>query len=255
MRFSWSLLKLYEQCPFKAKLIRIDKVERERAYQKRFITGTTGHQFFCMWFRRGFDEKTKPEQAAWIFDKEDRKKGIPWESHEERSRARNRVVREAGRLIEAVRLNRIDKIDTLDIEKRLSAKRPFGNHSIAGIADMVGQNNSWLLEMKMSDDPRWADSDQLIFYGLLLGKLSGKYPARLSFFLPLKEIGSQVSDIKFSEGDFIRMYNRVENLVIKWGQGAFPTSVRRETCRWCEVQTYCKNGEMTLTNSPMLPGI
>jgi hypothetical protein len=50
----------------------------------------------------------------------------------------------------------------------------------------------------MSEDPKWADPDQLMFYDLLLASIQRRYPIKLSFFLPLiPDIKAQMIEINF----------------------------------------------------------
>ncbi len=239
MRVSYSLLRLYERCPAAAKLIRVDKVRPEKDSKKRFITGSAGHRFLQRWHSRGFDYKTKAFEAGMIVDSIAAQEGIEWRSQGERNAFKWRAVKEASLLMKAVRHHDLDKIAGLQLEKRLFAQLPGGNHSIAGVADMVISDGAWVLEMKMSSDVRWADPDQLVFYGLIFKMAGAQVPKRLSFFLPLQEGAKSVRDIDFSAGHFSRMHDRINNVIIRWTENHFPGCGNRHTCLNCEVQFNC----------------
>ena len=118
----------------------------------------------------------------------------------------------------------------------------FDKHVIKGLLDAIVDGGAWLLETKMSDDRKWIDPDQLIFYGLLLAMARELPPTRLSFFLPVMErVEDRLLDVNFSEADFVKMNNRVQRFVTRWTAGEFPAIGKGETCRWCEVKQYCKS--------------
>ncbi len=249
MRLSWSLLRLYERCPYAAKLMRIDKVRPDKDSQKRFITGTAGHRFLQRWHRRGFDHKTKPWEAGVIVDGVAAQEGIEWNSQSERSRFKWRSIKEASLLMKAVRHHGLDELTGLELERRLPAPLPGGSHSIAGVADMVVGDGLWFLEMKMSSDPRWTDPDQLVFYGLLFQLAEGRVPERLSFFLPVNRGDRQVVDVAVTQESFDAMQSRVRNVIIRWTQGDFQASGNAEVCSACEARRYCRSGVRTMTGT------
>ena len=74
-------------------------------------------------------------------------------------------------LIEAVRHHGIDKINDFQIEACLMKSLPDGKNSVAGIIDVIANNGSWIIEIKMTDNLKWEDPDQLICYGLLLASI------------------------------------------------------------------------------------
>jgi hypothetical protein len=231
----------YETCPYQQKLIRIDKLGPERPDERRFIRGTTGHKFLEVWARRSFDDRMAPELARDILDDLVVKKHIVWFNASDKEKMRKRVVAEAAMLMEAVRYHGLDRLKDLQLESWLSAPL-FGDHVIRGLVDVVVAGGAWLLETKMSDDQKWIDPDQLIFYGLLLGMAREQRPTRLSFFLPVMErVEDRLSDVNFSEADFVKMNNRVQCFVTSWTAGEFPAIGEGETCRWCEVKQYCRS--------------
>lgn len=220
--------------------MRIDKVGPKRIDERRFITGTVGHKFFEIWAKRGFDNGISSEAAGRIFDGLIRRKFIKWHDESDCGQIRERVIKEASMLIEAVRYHGIDKINDLQVEKLFSKPLPFNQHSVAGKLDIVAKSGAWLLEMKMSDNPKWQDPDQLIFYGLLIGSIKRRYPTRLTFFLPvMPKVEDRLLDIEFSNNDFLKMYTRINDVILKWGKGIFPATGNQETCRYCDVRNYC----------------
>ena len=243
MQVSSSFMRGYEACPYQQKLIRIDKLGPEKPDERRFIRGTTGHKFFDLWAKRSFDGNMTPEMAADILDDLVSKKKIIWFNARDKARMRKRVVTEAAMLMEAVRYHGIDGLKNLQVESWLSASL-FGEHVIKGLLDALIDGGAWLLETKMSDDQKWIDPDQLVFYGFLLGLAKKRYPSRLSFFLPVMErVEDRLLDIDFSEDDFRAINNRVQNFIRKWTTGEFPATGEGETCKWCEVKSHCIGGE------------
>lgn len=239
MHVSWSFMRAYEACPYQQKLIRIDKLGPEKSDERRFIRGTTGHKVFETWAESSFDDDMKPEVAANIFDTLVAQKHIVWLKPYDKEKMKKRVITEAAMLMEAVRYHGIDRLKDLRVESLLSASL-FGEHVIKGLLDVVIDGGSWLLETKMSDNQKWIDPDQLVFYGLLLMMAKNRYPSRLSFFLPVMgRVEERLLDIDFSQGDFGRINNRIQNFVNKWTAGEFPATGGGETCRWCEVKAYC----------------
>ena len=111
MIISWSFLRSFEKCPFQQKLIRIDKVRPKIVDECRFIAGAVGHRFFEIWAKRGFDNEMKPEAAGRIFDRLVHRKFIKWHDESDCGRTRERVIKEASLLIEAVRHHGIDKLN------------------------------------------------------------------------------------------------------------------------------------------------
>ena len=233
-------MRAYEACPYQQKLIRIDKVGPEKPDERRFIRGTTGHKFLEVWARRSFDDRMAPELARDILDDLVVKKHIVWFNASDKEKMRKRVVAEAAMLMEAVRYHGLDRLKDLQLESWLSAPL-FGDHVIRGLVDVVVAGGAWLLETKMSDDPKWIVPDQLLFYGFLLGMAKKRYPSRLSFFLPVMErVEDRLLDVDFSEADFGKMNNRVQDFVAKWSASEFPATGEKETCRYCEVKAHCK---------------
>jgi hypothetical protein len=168
------------------------------------------------------------------------KKHVVWFNKYDYAKLRTRVVGEASMLMEAVQWHGIDRLRNLQVEGWFSAALPFGDHVIRGLIDVVAEDGMWIIETKMSNDAKWIDPDQLIFYGLLLGMARERYPARMSFFLPVMDkIQDRLLSIEFSPGDFTRMLERIEEFVMKWTKGDFPAKGRGETCRWCEVKAHC----------------
>jgi len=111
----------------------------------------------------------------------------------------------------------------IQVEKLFSKSLPGNKHSVAGKVDIVASSGAWLLEMKISADPKWCDPDQLFFYGLLIGAIQRRYPTRLTFFLPvMPKIEDRLLDIKFSKNDFMDMYDRIQNIIEIWNKGDFP---------------------------------
>jgi hypothetical protein len=157
MIISYSFLRAFEKCPFQQKLIRKDKVRPKRMDERRFIKGTVGHRFFEIWAKSGFNNEMKPEAAARIFDGLIRRKYIKWHNESDCDRTRERVIKEASLLIEAVRHHGIDKINDLQIEAYLMKTLPDGQNLIGGILDLIANNGSWIIEIKMSADLKWAD--------------------------------------------------------------------------------------------------
>jgi hypothetical protein len=241
-------MRAYEACPYQQKLVRIDKLGPEKPDERRFIRGTTGHKFFELWAKRSFGDTMKPEMAANILDDLAAKKRIVWFNASDKEKMRKRVVAEAAMLMEAVKYHGLDSLKNLQMESWLSASL-FGEHVIKGLLDALIDGGAWLLETKMSDDQKWIDPDQLVFYGFLLGLAKKRYPSRLSFFLPVMErVEDRLLDIEFSEKDFVRINYRVRDLVTKWTAAEFPATGKGETCRYCEVKSYCsrRKGNGTL---------
>jgi hypothetical protein len=143
-------------------------------------------------------------------------------------------------LIEAVRRHGIDKIRDAQIECFLLKSLPDGQNSIGGIIDLIANNGSWIMELKMSADLKWADPGQLIYYGLMIGAIQRKYPRRLSFFLPLMpDITNQLTEIEFTEHDFFIMCDRIKNLISMWNKQNFPPTNVSEACHYCDVKEHC----------------
>lgn len=67
-------------------------------------------------------------------------------------------------MIEAVRHHEIDKVSDAQIECFLLKPLPDGQNFIGGVVDLIGNNGSWIIELKMSADKRWADPDQLKYH-------------------------------------------------------------------------------------------
>jgi hypothetical protein len=239
MIISYSFLKAFEQCPFQQKLIRLDKVIPKIINERRFIAGSVGHRFFEVWAKRGFDDGITPKTVERILFIMSKRKYVVWRNKSDYQRVKERVVKEADMIIETVCHHSINKLDNLQVEKFLS-KPLRDNHSIAGKIDIVAKSGAWLLEMKMSAEAKWRDPDQLIFYGLLIGAIHRRYPERLSFFLPvMPRIKDRLLDIEFSKDDFIDIYRRIQDVVLKWDSGQFPATGEKQTCRYCGVRNYC----------------
>jgi hypothetical protein len=240
MVISWSFLRAFEKCPFQQKLIRIDKVRPKRIDERRFITGAVGHKFFELWARRGFDNELNPKTAGRIFDRLIRRKFIKWRDATDCSRVRKRVINEASLLIEAVHQHGIDKINDAQIESFLLKPLPDGQNYVGGIIDFIANNGSRIIELKMSADPIWADPDQLIFYGLLLATIQRRYPSRLTLLLPIMQnVEDRLVDIAVSNYDYLKMYTRLNDVILKWGEGIFPSARNPKTCCYCSVRNYC----------------
>ncbi|HCW07620.1 MAG TPA: hypothetical protein DGG95_09690 [Cytophagales bacterium] len=255
MQVSWSFMRAYEACPYQQKLIRIDKLGPEKPDERRFIRGTAGHKVFEIWAKSSFGDGMKPEMAAKIFDTLVAQKHIGWLNPSDKEKMRNRVIAEAAMLMEAVRYHGIDRLKNLQVESWLSASL-LGEHVIKGLLDVVIDGGTWLLETKMSDNQKWIDPDQLVFYGLLLTLAKNRYPSRLSFFLPvMRRVEERLLDIDFSQDDFGRINNRIQNFVDKWTAGEFPATGEGETCRWCEVKNYCIKRKPSHKNRFIFPTI
>jgi hypothetical protein len=240
VNISWSFLRAYEKCPLQQKLIRIDGLGPEKVDERRFIRGTTGHKFFEIWARRGFDDKITPDEAANILDDLVAKKHIVWFSGADYDKLKKMVVNEALMLMEAAHWHGIDRLNNFTVEKWVSKSLPFGNHMIRGLIDMVAGGGKWILETKMSTNAKWIDPDQLVFYGLLLGMAGRRYPTRLSFFLPvMNKVQDRLRDVEFSNNDFSKMYERVKDFIKRWTSGEFPATGDKDTCWWCEVKAHC----------------
>jgi hypothetical protein len=240
MVISWSFLRAFGKCPFQQKLIRIDKVRPKRIDERRFITGAVGHKFFEIWAKRGFDNETNPAAAGRIFDGLIHRKFIKWHDASDCGKVRERVIKEASLLIEAVRRHGIDKIRDAQIECFLLKPLPDGQNFIGGIIDLIANNGSWIIELKMSADLKWADPDQLIFYGLLLASIQRRYPSRLALFLPLMpNVKDRLFDINFSNNKFFDMYRRIQDTISKWETSQFTATGDQGTCRYCTVRIYC----------------
>jgi hypothetical protein len=242
-------MRAFESCPYQQKLIRIDKLGPEKVDERRFIRGTTGHKFFELWAKRGFDS-INPEMAGNILDDLVAKKHIVWFNASDHEKLRTRVVDEASMIIEAVRYHKLDTINHLEVEQWLSASLPLGDHVIRGLVDMVAGGGKWILETKMSTDAKWIDRDQLVFYGLLLGMARKRYPTRLTFFLPLmNNVQDRLRDMEFSRTDFSRIYDRVKDFIRRWTSGEFPATGDKETCRFCDFEMYCSSWKTVFIGS------
>jgi len=240
MVISWSFLKAFEQCPYQQKLIRMDKVIPKKMDERRFIPGAVGHRFFEVWAKRGFDDGITPKTVERILYIMTNRKNIMWGDKSVYEKVKKRVINEASMIIEAVQHHGIDKLENIHVEKFFSKPLPCNQHSVAGKVDMVANNGTWLLEMKMSAEAKWQDSDQLIFYSLLLGSIQRRYPERLTFFLPvMKNIEDRLLNIEFAKDDFIDMYRRIQDIILKWDAGQFPATGDKETCQYCSVRNYC----------------
>ena len=92
----------------------------------------------------------------------------------------------------------------------------------------------------MAADPKWHDPGQLIFYGLLIGAIQRRYPTRLSFFLPVTpNMEDRLLDIEFSKNDFLNMYRRIQDVILKWNKRDFDVAYDLETCQYCPVKNHC----------------
>lgn len=241
MRFSWSLMRAYEQCPLQQKLIRIDKLGPEKVDERRFIRGSTGHKFLELWAKKGFCNKMIPEEAGKIFKGLASKKHIVWLGEKEKEELAAKVIIDASMIMEAVRFHKLNLVNDLEVEKWVSKPIMSGGHVLAGLMDLVAEGGAWAIETKMSNDPKWSDPGQLIFYGLLLRIARRRYPKRLSFFLPLrKTIENRLMDIEFFEEDFSRMHARIMSFINNWESGIFPPKGEKEVCAHCEVKLFCK---------------
>ena len=227
---SWSFLKAFEKCPLQQKLIRIDKVVPKKIDERRFIAGSVGHRFFEVWAKRGFDDEITPKTVERILYIMSKRKYIVWRNKSDYERVKAKVIQEADMIIEAVHHHGIDKLN-IQVERLFSTPLPCKQHSVAGKMDIVVNHGAWVLEMKMSADLKWADPDQLIFYGLLIGAIKRRYPARLAFFLPvIPNFEDRLLDIEFSKNDFLNMYERIQGLIEAWNKGDFPEASNLETC-------------------------
>ena len=239
---SWSFLRAFEKCPYQQKLIRIDKVEPKKVDERRFIAGSVGHRFFEVWAKRGFDNGITPKTVERILYIMSKRKYIVWRDKSDYEKVKEKVINEADMIIETVHQHGIDKVDNLQVEKLFSKPLPSNKHSLAGKVDIVANKGAWLLEMKMSADLKWADPDQLIFYGLLIGAIKRRYPKRLTFFLPIMpNVEDRLLDIKFSKNDFLALYKRIQNLIETWNKGDFPEANNLEACKYCTVKKHCKD--------------
>jgi len=249
MLISWSFLRAFEKCPYQQKLIRIDKVRPKKIDERRFITGSVGHKFFEIWAKRGFDNEMNPAAAGQIFDGLIRRKYIKWRDESDCGRVRERVIKEASLLIEAVRQHGIDKISDSQIECFLLKALPDGRNFVGGIVDLITNNGSWIIELKMSADTKWADADQLIFYGLLLASIQRRYPTKLSFFLPIMpDIKDQLTEIEFTKHNFFNLYDRIKHLISMWDEREFPAIADLNTCHFCDVKEYCPSSPSHVKN-------
>lgn len=243
MVISWSSLRAFEKCPFQQKLIIIDKVVQKKIDERRFITGTVGHRFFEIWAKRGFDNGFDSTAAGLMLDEVIRGKYIKWHDDSDYSRVKERVIKEASKLIEAVRYHKIDRIKNFQTEVYLKKDSPDGQNSISGIIDFISNNGSWIIELKMSADPRWADPGQLIFYGLLHALIQRRYPTKLSFFLPLMhKRKDQLFDINIDRDKCLEINDRIQNVIDLSDSGFYPATGDLETCKYCTVKFYCKDG-------------
>ena len=171
MVISWSFLRAFEKCPLQQKLIRVDKVVPKKIDERRFIAGAVGHRFFEVWAERSFDDQITPKTVERILYIMSKRKYIVWRGKSDYERIKKKVIKEASMIVEAVHHHNIDKLDNLLVEKLFSKPLSCNQHSVSGKVDIVANNGSWLLEMKMSAEAKWQDPDQLIFYGLLIGAI------------------------------------------------------------------------------------
>ncbi|MDH4266971.1 MAG: PD-(D/E)XK nuclease family protein, partial [Deltaproteobacteria bacterium] len=131
-------------------------------------------------------------------------------------------------------------IDDLEPEKWVSKRILSGNHELAGLIDMVAGRGAWLIEAKFSNDSKWSDPGQLIFYGLISKMATGEFPERLSFFLPfMVDVNRRLIDIKFAQNEFEKMNERILNFIDHWKRGIFLPSGKKEICHFCEVKRFC----------------
>jgi hypothetical protein len=140
MVISWSFLRAFEKCPFQQKLIRIDKVRPKKIDERRFIVGTVGHKFFQIWAKRGFDNNMNLEAEGRILDELIRRKNIRWHNESDCGETRERVIKDASLLIEAVRHNGIDKMNDVQTECFLLKRLLDGQNFIGGIIDLIANN-------------------------------------------------------------------------------------------------------------------
>ena len=242
MILSWSLLRAFEQCPYQQKLIRIDKVGPKKVDERRFKAGSVGHKFFEMWAKRGFNDRFDSTASGQILDDVIRGKYIKWHDDLDYSRVRKRVIKEASLLIEAARYHGIDKIHNFQTEVYLKKDLPDGQNSISGIIDLIANGGSWIIELKMSADIKWADPDQLIFYRALLSSIPQSDPIRLSFFLPfMHKREDQLFDINFEKNKSLELFGRIQNVINLCNSGFYPATGDKETCKYCTVRLYCNN--------------
>ena len=240
MVISWSFLRAFEKCPLQQKLIRIDQVVPKKIDERRFIAGSVGHRFFEVWAKRGFDDGITPKTVERILYVMSKRKYIVWRDKSDYGKVKERVIKEASMIVEAVHYHNIDKLNNLQVEKLFFKSLPGNEHSVAGKVDIVANSGAWLLEMKMSANLKWADPDQLFFYGLLLGAIKRRYPERLSFFLPvMPNVQERLLDIEFSKNDFLAMYERIQNIIETWNKGNFHVADDLETCKYCTVKNHC----------------
>ncbi len=170
-----------------------------------------------------------------------KRKYVVWRNKSDYEKVKERVINEASMIIEAVQHHGIDKLENIHVEKFFSKPLPCNQHSVAGKVDMVANNGTWLLEMKMSANPKWRDHDQLFFYGLLLGAIQRRYPRRLSFFLPvMPSVEDRLLDIEFSKDDFIALYKRIQDLIEAWNKRNFHVTDDFEACKYCTVKNHCR---------------
>jgi len=244
MIVSWSLLKSFERCALQQKLIRIDKIIPKKIDERRFIPGTVGHRFFEIWASRGFDDGITPKTVERILYIMTNRKNIIWDDKSVYEKVKARVIKEADMIIETVHYHGIDKLNNLQVEKLFSKSLPNNEHSVAGKLDILANSGSWLLEMKMSADPKWRDHDQLFFYGLLIGAIQRRYPERLTFFLPvMPNVEDRLLDINFSTNDFLALYDRIQNLIDTWNKDDFLPASDPKACHFCGVKGYCHSSQ------------
>ena len=240
MMISWSFLRSFERCALQQKLIRKDKVVPKKIDERRFIPGAVGHRFFEIWANRGFDDGITPKTVERILYIMTNRKNIIWEDKSVYEKVKARVIKEADMIIETVHFHGIDKLNDLQVERLFSKSLPDNEHSVVGKLDIVANKGAWLLEMKMSPNPKWRDPDQLFFYGLLIGAIQRRYPERLTFFLPvMPNIEDRLLSIEFSKNDFFNMFDRIQDLVNTWNKETFPPASNPEACHFCGVKGYC----------------
>lgn len=242
MNVSYSRMKAFERCPQQQKLIYVDKLGPEKEDKRRYIGGSTGHEFFTAFYKQRFAATFSPAIAMGIFDVLEKDEFVVWKNKEDRDKVRLKTVEDAAQIKEAVFATGLDKcLESMQNERWLKALIPkMYPHFLHGKCDIVIFNDDWVLDMKVTKAKQYLDSDQLIFYAMLYALAVKRRIKRVSFFVPLMAEGKKIVDVSVDGIDYQSMLDRIERYIDSWQHNYFPvTGEESRDCFFCDVKMNC----------------
>jgi hypothetical protein len=248
-------------CPHRYKLQSIDKIPQ--TFDLRRLLGANVIDLALSdWIETKFAGKLEDiAQARYVKYIVSNKKALRWKSKSDMKDQEQKARETARKLEKAMRDHGLCLSDaTTQTNVKAKLKLSDGTQlKLTGRMDLFYTEHLWIYDLKTTEDKRWLDVDQLVYYDFVLSTMLGKKIKKCGFLAPL--INPPVQEIPFvGKEQWQGLLNDLQRAIDTIEVGDFPdTGDEKQDCFLCFAKAHCKrnkhSAELIQVGRKMMTGL